>query len=126
MAHILIGRCPICGELLEATRLYCPRCDTTIEGHFALGRFHRLTSEQLSFAEAFIRCAGKINRVGQELGISYPTVRGRLDDLIRALGYETRQETPLSSEQRKEILTRLAEGEINSDEAIRLLKVKSI
>ena len=125
MAHALIGRCPVCGGFMEATRLQCLRCDTAIEGHFGLGRFHQLTPEQLSFAETFIRCAGKINRVEQELGISYPTVRGRLEDLIRALGYETREETIRSDEQRREILERLAAGEIDSDEAIRLLKARS-
>jgi len=79
----------------------------------------------LLFAETFIRCAGKINRVEEELGISYPTVRGRLHDLIRALGYEVGEDTTLSSSQRREILARLAEGEIDSDEAFSLLKVRS-
>lgn len=125
MAYPVIGRCPVCSEPLEATRLYCPHCDTAVEGHFCLGRFHYLAPEQLLFAETFIRCAGKINRVEEELGISYPTVRGRLHDLIRALGYEVGEDTTLSSRQRREILARLAEGEIDSDEAFRLLKVKS-
>ena len=125
MAHPVIGRCPVCSEPLEATRLYCPRCDTTVEGHFSMGRFHRLTPEQLLFAETFIRCAGKINRVEEELGISYPTVRGRLHDLIRALGYEVGEDTTPSSRQRREILARLAEGKIDSDEAFRLLKAGS-
>ena len=125
MAHPVIGRCPVCSGPLEATRLYCRRCHTTVEGRFCLGRFHYLTPEQLLFAETFIRCAGRINRVEEELGISYPTVRGRLHDLIHALGYEVSEETTLSSKQRRDILARLAEGEIDSDEAFTLLKVGS-
>jgi len=123
MVHPLPGCCPVCGEFLKATRLHCPRCDTTIEGHFALGRFHQLTPDQLRFAETFIRCAGKINKVQEELGISYPTVRARLEELIRALGFQVRQEAVPSTGQRKEILERLAGGEISAEEAIKLLKV---
>lgn len=122
MAHPVIGRCPVCNEVLEVTQLHCRQCDTTIEGHFALGRFYQLTSEQLSFVETFIRCDGKINRMEEELGISYPTVRNRLNQVIRALGYEVHEEPSPSSEQRKAILEQLAAGEITSEEAIKLLK----
>ena len=68
MAHPVIGRCPICNDTLEVTTLHCRTCDTTIQGHFSLGRFYQLTPEQLEFAETFIRCEGKINRVEDELG----------------------------------------------------------
>lgn len=125
MAHLVPGRCPVCGEFLEATRLQCPRCDTAIEGRFALGRFHQLAPEQLLFAETFIRCGGKINRVEEELGISYPTVRARLEGLIRALSHQVGEEAFRSAGERKEILERLAQGEIDSDQAIRLLRVSS-
>ncbi|MHB0858963.1 MAG: DUF2089 family protein [Anaerolineae bacterium] len=124
MAYEVIGRCPVCGDLLSVTRLHCRSCDTVIEGHFALGRFHQLTPDQLAFAEVFIRCEGKINKVGEELGISYPTVRGRLVDLIRALGYEVRDEPALTTDQRKDILDQLAAGDISPEDAIRMLKVK--
>jgi hypothetical protein len=106
---------------MEVTRLYCRHCDTTIEGHFELGRFYQLSPEQLAFAEIFIRCEGKINRVGEELKLSYPTVRGRLNDLIRALGYEV-EEALASEEDRKAILEKLAQGKISSEDAIRQLR----
>jgi len=124
MAHPVIGRCPVCNDLLEVTRLHCRNCDTTIEGHFGLGRFYQLTPEQLAFAETFIRCEGRINKIEEELGISYPTVRNRLSDLIRGLGYEVHEETTLSAEQRKAILEQLASGQISSEEAVKLLRVK--
>jgi hypothetical protein len=124
MAYPVIGRCPVCNDILEVTRLHCRHCDTSIEGHFSLGRFYQLTPEQLAFAETFIRCEGRINKVEEELGISYPTVRNRLNELIRALGYEVREETGLSTEQRKAILEQLASGQITSEEAIKLLKGK--
>jgi len=118
----LLGKCPVCGEDLTVTRLHCRSCDLALEGHFGLGRFYRLDPEQLHFVETFIRCEGKLNKVQEELGLSYPTVRSRLHDAIRALGYEVREELTLSPEQRKSILDDLAQGEITSDEAVKLLQ----
>jgi len=126
MAHPVIGRCPVCNDILEVTTLHCRSCDTSIQGHFDLGRFYQLTPEQLEFAEMFIRCEGRINRVQEELGLSYPTVRNRLNEVIRALGYEVREEAPLghTSERRMAILDQIAAGEITPEEAVNLLKAK--
>ncbi|MBC7237358.1 MAG: DUF2089 domain-containing protein [Chloroflexi bacterium] len=126
MANPILGRCPVCGEALQVTELQCRECDTTIQGRFELGPFQRLTAEQLAFVETFIRCEGKITRVEQELGLSYPTVRNRLNEAIRALGYEVEEEEEfaLSPEERQAILERLAKGEISTDEAIELLRVR--
>jgi hypothetical protein len=119
----IVGQCPICQDDLIVTRLHCRNCDTTLEGHFELGRLYQLTPEQLGFVETFIRCEGKITRVEQELGISYPTVRSRLHDVIRALGYEVGDEEPaLDDSKRRAILDDLAQGHISSEEAVRLLQ----
>ena len=123
----VVGKCPICKEVFQVTRLYCPNCDTTLEGHFALGRFHQLTDDQIAFIETFVRCEGKINRVGEEMGISYPTVRGRLTDVIRALGYEVGDGEEESTgivpdDVRKSILEQLAQGTITSEEAVKRLR----
>ena len=117
------GRCPVCGETMAVTRVYCRRCDTAVEGHFSLGKFHHLTPEQLQFAETFIRCEGKITRVEEEMELSYPTVRSRLHDLIRALGYEVGPEpVGVSSEERQSILEELSQGKISAEEALELLQ----
>lgn len=121
----VIGKCPVCGEPLSVARLYCRNCDSALEGQFALGRFYRLTPDQLAFVETFIRSEGKLTRVQEELGMSYPTARGRLIGVIRALGYEVRdEEEGVPLEARKTILERLATGEISSEEAVELLKGK--
>ena len=120
----VIGSCPICHHNLEVTRLHCRHCDTSLEGHFALGRLYHLNREQLEFVETFIRCEGKITRVEQEMGLSYPAVRARLNDVIRALGYEvgeTQRET-VSEEERRAILAEVAAGKIEAEEAIELLR----
>jgi hypothetical protein len=122
MANPVIARCPICAEALAVARLECPGCGTRIEGAFALGRFHQLSPDQLQFLETFIRARGNFKDVERELGISYPTVRSRLDAVIRALGFPSQAEPDRETERRKEILRELAEGRIAPDDAASLLE----
>jgi hypothetical protein len=82
----VIAICPVCDHELEVTRLHCAECDTTLEGRFSVGRFGRLNREQLALLESFLRARGNLRDLERELGISYPTVKNRLEALIRALG----------------------------------------
>lgn len=119
----LPGACPVCQGPLDVTHLHCPECGTGVEGRFELCKFCRLSREQQEFIEVFIKCRGNIREVERELGISYPTVRGRLDQVIEALGY--RVEAVPDEERgarRKAILDSLSRGEITSEEAVKLLK----
>ncbi len=122
--NTLPTRCPLCGGEVTVTRIYCRDCDTTIEGRFAGGPFSQLTLEQLSFVETFIRCEGKITRMEVELDLSYPTIRNRLLEVIRALGYEPGGEEPIrmSDEERQKILEDLDQGRISAEDAMRLLQ----
>ncbi|RME42361.1 MAG: DUF2089 domain-containing protein [Chloroflexi bacterium] len=124
MAYPVPGQCPVCGDEMAVTRLRCRQCDTVVEGQFSLDNpFARLSAQQLSFAELFIRCEGKLTRVGEELNLSYPTVRSRLNDLIRALGYEVEEaEEEQDAERRRSILSDLSAGKITAEQAIKLLK----
>ena len=118
-------RCPICESELEVTRLHCQSCDTSIEGHFASGHFANLTPEQVTFVFTFVRCEGKINRMKQELELSSPTIRNRLHEVIRALGYEPGKEelsVEMTQEERNKILEDLQAGNITAEEATRLLR----
>ena len=118
------NRCPICQSELTVTRLNCSSCDTTIEGHFVSSQFANLTSEQMEFVFTFIRCEGKINRMEQEVGLSYPTIRNRLHEVIRTLGYEPGKDEPaeITQDQRNSILEDLSAGKISAEEATRLLR----
>jgi hypothetical protein len=135
----LTGRCPICEAELIVTHLRCQRCGTGLEGTFTLTKFDRLSREQLRFVEVFVKNRGVIRDVERELNISYPTVRSRLDEVVRALGYDAGQDgaptaaggaedgqatqaTGVSPERRREILDRLSGGEINADQAVQLLR----
>lgn len=120
--------CPVCQSTLVTTKLECPQCHTRVEGQFSGGRFARLTAEQLDFVETFLRARGNIKEVERELSISYPTVRSRLDAIVEALGDRPAPAAPpaeppaVKGEARKEILQRLNQGEITTDEALRLLR----
>ncbi|MGI6069271.1 MAG: DUF2089 domain-containing protein [Blautia sp.] len=118
----IISRCPVCGGELKVTRLKCAQCDTILENDFTLSKFDYLSAEELYFTETFIRCRGNIKEVEKELGISYPTVRSKLDSIIQTLGYGA-QDTPDEEMRRREsILKAVEQGSITVEEAIRQLK----
>ena len=127
MPHDVISTCPVCSGELAVTRLHCRSCGTTLEGEFSVGRFGRLTREQLVLLESFLRSRGNLRDMERELGISYPTVRSRVEALIRALGFGPRDGDEVADDQptdvatataeRQKILERLAGHEINADEA---------
>ena len=135
MARDVISTCPVCeGELL-ITRLHCRSCGTALEGEFGVGRFGRLSREQLSLLESFLRSRGNLKEMERELGISYPTVRGRVDALVRALGLSDGEAEPMDVEpmeepasetdivaERRSILERLARRELSADEAAAALR----
>ncbi len=116
----VIGRCPVCNRDLTVARLKCDTCDTVIENDFKLSKFDYLSDEELYFTETFLRCRGNIKEVEKELGISYPTVRSKLDAVIKKLGYETGEKE--QSVRREEILKALEHGEITAEQAIDQLK----
>lgn len=114
-----IGRCPVCNNEMNVTRLHCSHCDTTIEGNFTLCKFCRLTEDHKTFVEVFIKNRGNIKEIEKELGISYPTVRSKLENVIEALGYSVKDESRVD---KKEVLSKLSAGEITAEEAVKLLK----
>ena len=125
MAHDVISTCPVCSGELAVTRLRCGSCGTTLEGEFSVGRFGRLSRDQMALLESFLRSRGNLRDIERELGISYPTVRGRVEALVRALGFgpRTDDDTPAGGEDaappqtRESILERLARHEISAEDA---------
>ncbi len=130
MAHDVISTCPICSGELAVTRLHCASCGTSLEGDFSVGRFGRLTREQLTLLESFLRSRGNLREMERELGISYPTVRSRVEALVRALGFGPRPDddgadepgaataaSPATARTRDEILQALARHEMSAEDA---------
>ena len=118
-------QCPICGDELNVTKLSCLKCKTNIEGQFTINKFSKLQEEQLEFIEIFIKCRGNIKDVEKDMGISYPTVRNKLEGVIQALGYsvdkydysEERKQNHNTNEKKQQILEGLEKGEISPQEA---------
>ena len=128
MNNPMLTKCPVCGAKLTVTRLHCGNCDTTIEGSFntPLSPFARLNEEQIQFLVNFVRCEGRFNRLEEEMKLSYPTLRNRLNDIIRTLGFEPGKEeaaarSGITDEERRQILEDLNAGTISSAEARRRL-----
>ena len=131
----LVTRCPFCGGQLAISRLTCGHCDTEINSVLPIPAFFRLPPDLQEFVLIFLRCEGKIRDVETELGISYPTVRSRLETLLRALGLgdgaappveddeaEPASQTPGQTDEdltaeRRAVLERLARHELTADEA---------
>ena len=90
MPHDVISTCPVCSSELAVTRLHCRSCGTTLEGDFSVGRFGRLNRDQVAILESFLRARGNLRDMERELSISYPTVRSRVEALVRALGFGPR------------------------------------
>lgn len=118
MKREVIGQCPVCGDGLKVSKLSCHNCQTQIEGTFELCDFCKLTREQKSFIKVFLKNRGNIKEIEKELGISYPTVRNKLDDVIEAFGFHVVSQAQVN---KKEVLEKLNKGEITAEEAVRLL-----
>ena len=138
MPHDVIATCPVCAGELAVTRLRCGTCGTTLEGEFSVGRFASLTREQTQVLESFLRSRGNLRDMERELGISYPTVRARVEALVRALGFGPRDEDPAATAQeaaaaavasaeelaagRRAVLERLANHELSAEEAAEAIR----
>jgi hypothetical protein len=115
----ILTKCPVCTENLEVKKLQCSCCGTTIENTFKLPKLLYLEKEQLHFVEVFVKCRGNIKEVEKELNISYPTVRGKLEEVILALGYENKKKKEIIN--KKIVLDLLESGKISPEEAIKQL-----
>lgn len=136
MERDVISTCPVCEGRLKVTRLHCSTCGTTIEGDFSVGRFARLTREQMALLESFLRSRGNLRELERELGLSYPTVRNRVEALLKTLGLG--DGTPLADEparaadpqidpeQRRAVLERLARHELTAEQAAAALRGEEV
>jgi hypothetical protein len=122
----LLTQDPVSGGDLYVSELASEDSGITIRGRFEIPRWSRLTEEQEQFLETFLRCRGMINSVEKELGISYPTVKSRLESLLASLDLSPVKEESAkkdkSAEKKAKILEQLEKGEISAEEAKAKLK----
>jgi hypothetical protein len=123
----ILEQCPSCGGTVEVTRLKCTSCETVILGRYQPCPFCRLDPERTHFLLTFVRSRGNVKEMERELGISYWTVRRKLDELIEELGFEpqaTAAEDQTAHE--LEILGRVDRGELSAAEAFQLLSEQQV
>ena len=120
-----LNKCPVCGQDLVVTRYRCENCETTIEGRFENSAFPGLDADQIEFIKTFVRCEGRINRIeAEQKWGSYPTIRNRLREVIRAMGYEPGKEETfgVGEDKRGLVLDDLDSGRISAEDAVRRLR----
>ena len=119
--HPMPTRCPVTGEPLEVTRLESPVSGVKIEGRFQPNEFALLADEHLEFMRLYIKTRGNLKEVERILGVSYPTVRLRFENMLKTLGYEADIPKDVQAE-RADILAQLEKGEISATEATKRLQ----
>ncbi len=124
---VTIDSCPACAGNLEIREYYCAHCDVTVRGHFTsvgTAQFSNLDSEQLAFLKLFVTSRGNMSDIERTLGVSYPTVRAKLDDLIASIeDVDVTESAPLPGPQsRSELFADVSSGKLDVDAAMQLLK----
>ena len=119
----ILERCPTCGGPMTVTRLNCRRCGTIVVSEYEPCAFCKLSPETIGFIQAFVKNRGNLKEMERELGDSYWTLRARLNDVIKELGYhvEPDEDGLRRSRERREVLQRLEHGEIGVATATELL-----
>ena len=126
-----ITQCPLCDAPLRVTEVSCMACNASLRGTFGSAPLARLSAEHQRFVETFVLCRGIIRDVERELGVSYPTVRARLDAAVAALEAIVEAEpdssrpseaSPAQGDERKRLLAAVGAGRLSPAEAATALR----
>lgn len=111
-----LTKCPVCEGELIITRYECDNCRTKIEGNFQQNGFSELNNEQIEFIKVFLVSHGSIKEVEKQLGISYPTVKNRLSEIVKVItGKELEQPRSL------DVLELIEQGNLSVEDALKIL-----
>lgn len=119
----ILEHCPTCGGDFAVTELTCTQCDTVVRSQYAPCPFCSLSPEDLAFMLVFVKNRGNVKDMERELGVSYWTIRGRLNEVIAAMGFEAPEDEAAEAEPapdsaaRQAVLDALRRGELSAEEA---------
>lgn len=132
----LFNQCPACGGQLIITECRCNNCQLQMRGEFQLGQQSNLSDDEMAFIRVFLSARGNLSEVERILGISYPTIRNKLDEINSVLNRtnenaelsqknlnsapDTNSQTPVE-ESRIDILQKVADGKLSPTEAVQKL-----
>jgi hypothetical protein len=131
----IFEQCPACGGPLVITECRCANCQLQLRGEFQLGSFSSLSEDQLTFVRVFLRARGNLSEAEKVLGVSYPTIRNKLDEINKALDRaeskaisaqeatdEATPEINPQEETRRAILQQVADGTLSAVQAVEKLR----
>lgn len=110
--------CPYCQQSMTVSRMTCHACDVAVEAVFPTARLANLPVEHQRFIEIFVLASGSLKEIADQTGVSYPTVRSRLDKVIAAL----REEIGHTQKTKGSILDAVSEGKLTPQAAAQLIK----
>ncbi|HYO09181.1 MAG TPA: DUF2089 family protein [Tepidisphaeraceae bacterium] len=110
--------CPYCGSTMVVSRMTCGRCDVAIDALFPMSRLGSLPVEHQKFIEMFLLSSGNLKEIAEQTGVSYPTIRSRLDKVIDALRGEIAKTRRVSGN----LLDAVDPGKTNAEQAAKLIK----
>jgi hypothetical protein len=110
--------CPYCQQAMTVSRMTCHACEASVEATFPTPRLANLPIEHQRFIEIFILASGSLKEIAEQTGVSYPTVRSRLDKVIAAL----REEIGRTQTTKGSILDAVNEGKLSAEAAAKLIK----
>ena len=110
--------CPYCGSPMHVTRMACGHCNCSVEAQFPMSRLGVLPVEHQKFIEMFVLAGGNLKEIAEQVGVSYPTIRSRLDKVIEAL----RAEIGKTRRVRGDVLDAVDPGKSNAEQAAKLIK----
>jgi hypothetical protein len=114
-----LTNCPHCKGKLVIKEYHCSSCNLTLRGDFEESYFSNLSKEQLDFIKTFVIVQGNIKEMEKRLGISYPTVKNRLSEIIQALGYKSNHNIDYT-----DVFSDLEEGFVNVEEALAMIEAR--
>src|SRR3954462_2090481 len=113
-----LNTCPYCSHAMTVTRMSCHGCEISVEATFPAPRLANLPIEHQRFIEIFLLAGGNLKQIAEQAGVSYPTVRSRLDKVIDSL----RQQISETQEVRGTISDAVSDVKRATDEAARIIK----
>jgi hypothetical protein len=114
-----IHECPFCHEKVRIKKVECRKCGIGFEGDFYTSPVLSLDAEQQAFVELFVLSSGSLKQMAEILGVTYPTVRSRLDEIIQDLRSEMKQR----KEFKQEILRKVENGKLSPEKAAEIIRL---
>jgi hypothetical protein len=129
----ILEQCPTCGGPLVVTELQCRQCRTQVRSRYSPCAFCTLTADQLVFVKLFVEKRGNLREMEKALGVSYPTVRGKLEEIAERLAgapipvNDAPQWSPdAGGEARREVLRLIADGKLSVKEGLSRLRAQRL